>query len=167
MLRVAICIVILILGITPQASAQSAIFVVRHAERADSGSAGGSMMKDDPDLSPAGVQRAKTLATILRDADIRAIYTSELKRARQTAAPLVTAVGIRMTSLPADDIATLVQKVKAESGNVLIVGHSNTVPKILEALGVAEAVTIKDDEFDNLFVVLSGTPARALRLRIP
>jgi broad specificity phosphatase PhoE len=165
--RIALGVLILVVGVAPQAAAQSTIFVVRHAERADSQAAGGSMMKDDPDLSPAGVRRAKTLAAILRDAEINAIYTSELKRTRQTASPLVTAVGIRMTSVSADNVAALVQKVKGETGNVLIVGHSNTVPKILEALGVAGGVTIKDDEYDNLFIVLPGTPAQLLRLRIP
>jgi phosphohistidine phosphatase SixA len=167
MFRISLCIVLFVLGVAPQAAGQSTIFVVRHAERADAGSAGTAMMKDDPDLSPAGVQRAKTLATMLRDAEIKAIYTTELKRTRQTAAPLVTAVGIPLTSLPQGDVTTLLQKVKGETGNILIIGHSNTVPTILEGLGVSGAVTIKDDEYDNLFVVLPGTPARFLRLRIP
>ena len=167
MIRIVLGILILVLGVAQQAAAQSTIFVVRHAERADSESAGGAMMKDDPDLSPEGIQRAKTLATMLRDAEIKAIYTSELKRTRQTAAPLVYAVGIRMTSLPAEDVAAFVEKAKGETGNVLIVGHSNTVPKILAALGVSGEVTIKDDEYDHLFVVVPGTPARLLRLRIP
>ena len=143
----------------------SAIFVVRHAERADDGSPGATMMKDDPELSPRGNARSKALAGMLRDAGIRAIYTSELRRTKQTAAPLAVAVGARLTSLPADDVAGLVEKVKAEPGNVLIVGHSNTVPKILTALGIEGTIEIGDSEYDNLFIVIRGTPPGLLRLR--
>jgi hypothetical protein len=42
----------------------------------------------------------------------------------------------------------------ANAGAALVVGHSNTVPDILRALGVATPVTIPDDEYDNLFVVV-------------
>ena len=167
MFRIPLCTLVLVLGVAQHAAGQSTIFVVRHAERADAPSPHAAMMKDDPDLSPAGVQRAKALAAMLRDAEIKAIYTSEWKRTRQTAASLATAVGIRMTSIPADDVTGLLQKVKAETGSVLIIGHSNTVPKILAGLGAAGTVTINDDEYDNLFIVLPGTPVRLLRLRIP
>jgi broad specificity phosphatase PhoE len=143
----------------------SAIFIVRHAERADAGSTAATMMKDDPELSARGNARAKSLAGMLRDAGVRAIYTSELKRTQQTAAPLAVAVGARLTSVPADDVTSLVAKVKSETGNVLIVGHSNTIPKMLAALGIPNAIEIAENEYDNLFVVIPGAPARLLRLR--
>ena len=53
------------------------------------------------------------------------------------------------------------------TGNVLIVGHSNTVPDLLKRLGVKDAITIAESEFDNLFVVVrpaSGEPT-LIRLR--
>ena len=153
-------------GAVQQTPPASVIFVVRHAERADAGSAGGTMMKDDPDLSARGQARAKSLAGMLRDAGIRAIYTTDLKRTKQTGAPLAVAFGAKLTSLPADDVAGLIEKVKGETGNVVIIGHSNTVPKILSALGVQETIEVGDNEYDNLFVVIRGTtPARLLRLR--
>lgn len=153
-------------GALQQPPPASVIFVVRHAERADAGSTGGTMMKDDPDLSERGQARAKSLAGMLRDADIRAIYTTDLKRTKQTGAPLAVAFGATLTSLPADDLAGLIERVRREAGNVVIVGHSNTVPKILSALGVEGTIEIADNEYDNLFVVIRGTtPARLLRLR--
>lgn len=145
--------------------ADSVVFVVRHAERADAGSAGESMMKDDPDLSARGLTRARSLAGMLRDARIRAIYTSEMKRTQQTAAPLAVAMGAGITRIAAEDVTALVEKVKSEAGNVLIIGHSNTIPKILAALGVQGTIEIGDNEYDNLFIVIRGTPTRLLRLR--
>lgn len=149
-----------------QPPTDSVVFIVRHAERADTGAAGASMMKDDPDLSARGQTRAKSLAGMLRDVGIRGIYTSEMKRTQQTAAPLATAVGVGITRIPAEDVAALLEKLKTETGNILVVGHSNTIPKILAGLGIHGTVEIADNEYDNLFVVIGGTtPARLLRLR--
>ncbi len=57
------------------------------------------------------------------------------------------------------------EKLKASSGSVLVVGHSNTVPDVISALGVTTPVTIDDAEFDNLFIVVTGTSPRLVRLR--
>jgi hypothetical protein len=48
----------------------------------------------------------------------------------------------------------LVEQVRRLKGNVLIVGHSNTVPELLKKLGIKDAITIADTEYDNLFVVV-------------
>jgi broad specificity phosphatase PhoE len=146
------------------AAAQSAVFLVRHAERADSGGAGGAMMATDPDLSPAGHARAESLATLLRDAKITTIVTSEFKRTRQTAAPLAKALGIKPIEVLSKDVAALVKKIAAAKGNVLVVGHSNSIPDTITGLGVKEVVAIDDQEFDNLFVVVRGKPPTFVRL---
>jgi phosphohistidine phosphatase SixA len=158
-------LLLLLTLVAVDAVGQPAVFIVRHAERADAGKTGGSMMADDPDLSPTGRKRAQSLAAMLRDAGIRAVYTTELKRTRQTAAPLVDALRVTARTVPAADVNTLVQNVNGETGDVLIVGHSNTIPKILAALGITETVTIDDAEYDHMFIVIRSTPARLLRLR--
>jgi len=56
------------------------------------------------------------------------------------------------------------EAIRQASGNVLVVGHSNTVPEVLRHLGVADAVTIGYSEYDNLFVVMTGPQPRMLRL---
>ncbi|HYX19467.1 MAG TPA: histidine phosphatase family protein, partial [Thermoanaerobaculia bacterium] len=50
---------------------------------------------------------------------------------------------------------------------VLVVGHSNTLPNLLDTLGVPEKITLGDNEYDNLFVVVPepGKPTTLLRLR--
>lgn len=140
------------------ASAQHAVFLVRHAERADAGRAQG-MMADDPDLSRQGRARADSLATLLKDAEIRTIITTEYRRTQQTAAPLAKALGIRPTVIPAKDVGALSAAVKSASGNVLVVGHSNTVPAVVKTLAAGEEVAIGEQDYDNLLiVVLDGTP---------
>jgi phosphohistidine phosphatase SixA len=145
------------------ASAQEAIYIVRHAERAS----------DEPlsPLSAAGRARAARLADILRDAGITAVFVTEYERTAQTAQPTAARLGLAPTVNKADDTPGLVAKVRAlgSSARVLIAGHSDTVPKILAALGYSTPVTIAKGEYDNLFVVMpaktSGAPPVVLRLR--
>ena len=139
------------------AAAQSTIFLVRHAEKKTGG--------DDPDLTKAGRARAESLATMLKDADITAIYTSEVKRTQQTAAPLAKALHVKPEVIPANDRDGLVTKLRGSSGNVLVVGHSNTIPEIIKALGISTPVTIGDKDFDNLFIVVLEQKPRMMRLR--
>ena len=140
------------------AAAQPTIFVVRHAEKAAS-------MDRDPDLSETGRVRAQSLAKTLRDAEITAIYVTDLKRTQQTAAPLAKALGITPVILPPNDTTTLSARLRdIHSGNVLVVGHSDTVPKLINALGITASITLNDTDYDNLFVVLLEEKPRLIRL---
>ena len=154
--------ILTMLALAVPAWAQQTIFVVRHAERTDGG-AGTSMMAADPDLSDKGQERAQALARILKDARITSIYTTQYKRTVQTAAPLAQALGIQTTTVDARDTAALVEKVKA-GGNALVVGHSNTLGPILQQLGISEPVTIADEDYDNLFVVVRADRPTLVRL---
>jgi broad specificity phosphatase PhoE len=145
--------------------AQSTIFVVRHAERADTGSGAPAMMATDPDLSEAGRARAASLAAMLKDAGVRAIFVTEYKRTQQTAAPLAKALGLTAIVVPAKDTAGLAARLKKVDGNALVVGHSNTVPEVITALGVAAPVSVADTEFDNLFIVTLSASPRVVQLR--
>jgi broad specificity phosphatase PhoE len=160
MMRRFLAVCVLIAASASSVFAQSSVFLVRHAERADSGMAASKMTGADPDLSGAGRLRAEALAKMLKDTKIAAIYTTEYKRTKQTAEPLATTLGVPVTAFPSKDLAALMQKLKTATGNVLVVGHSNTVPEIIKALGVADPVVIGDDEFDNLFIVSRGSLIR-------
>jgi broad specificity phosphatase PhoE len=146
------------------AAAQQLIFVVRHAERADAAAGASPMMASDPDLSEAGRARAESLAAALKDAKISAIFVTPYKRTQQTAAPLGKALGIAPVPIDPKDAAGLTDKAKAANGNVLIVGHSNTVPDILTRLGITDAPKLGDGDYDNLFVVIAGEKPTLLRL---
>lgn len=138
------------------AIAEPTVFVVRHAEKAEVGG-------KDPGLSEAGRRRAQALATMLKDAQISAIYATEFKRTQQTAAPLAKSLSVDVTVIPAADLATLEAKLRG-TGNALVVGHSNTVPELLQRLGAEKPVTISDGEYDNLFVVTVSAKSNVLHL---
>jgi phosphohistidine phosphatase SixA len=145
-------------------AAQHTVFLVRHAERADATPGASPTMAADPDLSEAGRARAQSLATALKDVHITAIYATEFKRTQQTAAPLAKALGLTVKIVTSKTQAGLLKQLKASKSNVLVVGHSNTVPEVIKGLGVATPVTIGDEEFDNLFLVTPGTHPSVLRL---
>jgi broad specificity phosphatase PhoE len=159
--RLAAVVLLLLAGAVP-AAAQPTVFLVRHAERADGGAGPGKMMASeaDPDLSGAGKQRADALARMLKDSKIAGIFTTDFKRTRQTAAPLATALGLTPTVVSSKDLPGLLQKIKTATGHVLVVAHSNTIPEILKALHVPDPVTVGEQEFDNLFVIVRGTLVR-------
>src|SRR5881394_2278280 len=112
------------------AVAQSTIFIVRHAEKAGDDD-------NDPDLSEIGRARAETLARILKDAEITAIYTTEFKRTQQTAAPLAKILGLNVTTVSGKDSAELKSKLHDSHGNILVISHSNTIPELIKGLGIA------------------------------
>jgi broad specificity phosphatase PhoE len=127
------------------------IFITRHAERATAPTPTATRSFDlglvaakaahDSDLSTAGYARAQMLAAMLKDANITAIYATEHKRTQETAEPLARSIGLHTTIIPAKETASLIAKLKKAEGNVLVVGHSNTVPEIISALGINARLT--------------------------
>ena len=148
------------LTVPPAAVAQSAVFVVRHAERADT--------SPDSVLSAAGEARAARLLDVLEGAGITQIYTTNLRRTIQTAAPLAAALKLTPAALPVSDTDALVARVLAGplADRILVVGHSNTVPEILKRLGIATPITIGDTEYDNLFIAIPQKGSAALLLQL-
>ena len=136
------------------------IFLVRHAEQVSSG--------PDPALTPAGEKRAECLAKMMKEAGIKQIYVTDMKRTQQTAAPLAKALKLTPSILPAKDPNTLIRNLTyAGTGNVLVVGHSDTLPFILARLQAGKVPEIAANEYDRMFVVSivegAGTPAATLR----
>lgn len=138
------------------------IIVVRHAERA-----GGTAA--DVGLSEAGQCRAEHLAVMLYDAGITRIYTSEVARTQQTAAPLAAKLHLTPETVPAKDTAALLSKLRGGKGNALVVGHSNTVPEIVKELGAGATTPMADTEFDRMYVVtlMPSNRATVVLLRYP
>jgi phosphohistidine phosphatase SixA len=151
------------------ASGQHAIILVRHAEKA--------LDANEPGvpLSEAGRARAARLAQMLTAAGVTAIYATETERARQTAEPLARALKVDVRAYSPRDASgklapqLLLDRLKKDdsSGIVLVVGHQNTVPDLLAALGHVEKVEIGDKQFDDLFVVVPKPtgPPTVVRLK--
>src|SRR6516165_8842431 len=122
------------------ASAEPFVVIVRHAEKA----AGGGK---DPDLSSAGFARAEGLSQMLKNSKIVAIFTTDLKRTVETAAPTAKSLRITPNALPAKDNNALVAKLRELKGNALVVGHGNTIPDIIKALGIETPVKIDENDY--------------------
>ena len=161
---------IICLATVSPVDAQQAISAVRHGETVAPKGA------DLRPLSEAGQRRAGLLATLLKDAGITAIFTSDAERTVTTAEPLAKlfriepkALGQLSTQFKQKDIDAFVGVLRSEhrSDIVLVVGHSNSVPALLKALGHPGEIKIPETEFDNLFVLISKSegPPTLLRLR--
>jgi phosphohistidine phosphatase SixA len=140
------------------------IYLVRHAEKQ---AAPNSTMSADPDLSEAGKQRARALASELSSKKFAAIYTTPYKRTQQTAEPLATASSLQLTTYAANKGDALVDSLSGEKNKIyLVVGHSNTVLLMLQKLGLQPSLKeIKDDDYDNLFEVrIKRFPGKKIRL---
>jgi phosphohistidine phosphatase SixA len=126
------------------------IYFVRHADKVSEDT--------DAPLSEAGHRRAECLANTLSDAQIQQIFTSDLQRTQQTAAPLAEKLRLKPTAIPLgkpDDLIAAIRSSKAP--NVLVVWHDATLPKIMSALGAPEIKPIAHTEYDRFFILtLSG-----------
>jgi broad specificity phosphatase PhoE len=135
-------------------AAATTIILVRHAERAAEPAA-------DPVLSAAGEARAVALTDALAHAGITGIVTTQYQRTRLTAAPLAQTNTLTPVVVAATrDIAAHVRAVAdtaralAAAGPVLVVGHSNTVPRIIAALGGPQLRDLCESEHATLFVLV-------------
>jgi len=133
------------------------VILVRHAERQSSGA--------DPSLTAAGKRRAALLATMFAGSGVTAIFTSDAGRTKQTAAPLAAKVGVTPRQID-DSTAAARAQILAGGACVVVVGHSNTVPEFIEALGGPSDVEIDDHEFDRMFVLTVTPPASASLLQL-
>lgn len=152
MLRCSALLLLSILSLAgPCRAAASTVILVRHAEKADAPAA-------DPALSPAGTARADQLAMALADAGVSRIIVSRFRRTRDTATPLATKLGIAPTVVEvgadiAAHVEAVVSAIRAAEGTVLVVGHSNTVPAIVTALGGPALPPLCENHFGQVFVV--------------
>ena len=137
-------------GAAAAPSTKGLIILVRHAERPPT-----SAPTDDPSLTDAGKARAERLATVVADAGVKAIYTTRFRRTQETAKP--AADRLRLTPIVESDTTELVNALRQRGDEtLLVIGHSDTLPDVIKAFG-GPAVTIGDDDFDDLFVLVPST----------
>ena len=139
-----------------EAPDRTGFYVMRHLDKAEG---------PDPGLNEQGRRSAARVADLLAAAGVRAIYVSTTRRARETAAPLAGRLGLAPAEYDPRDTPALVARVRAERGPVLVVGHSNTVPDIVEQLGGTRPAPIAEDRYGDIWHV-SGTPPSTMAMRI-
>jgi broad specificity phosphatase PhoE len=144
----ALALALALLAPAAHAAEPSVIYVVRHGEK--TGNDG------DPDLTAQGRVRAGHIATILKKTGIRQVFSSKTARTRQTAAPTAALLGLPVKEYDARQPEKMVEELKAAGGNALVVGHSNTIGKLVSLLGGDPGTTVGDDEYDRLYQLVVG-----------
>lgn len=133
------------------ARATTVIFIVRHAE-VEVGA------DPDPGLSVDGRERAARLAKMLARAQpvrgVDAIFASEYRRTHQTVTPLSETLALPVNVVPSPTWSDLARRITRDHRGeyVLVCGSVNTVPQLVKAL-TGENVTLRDDEYDAMFIV--------------
>ena len=154
-------LILVVISATQLTYAQEAIFLIRHAEQMHD--------VEDPPLTEEGFARAKTWATVFRDTGINKIYTSKKMRTKQTGETIAQELNIPLQQLSRRDIDGLVDQVRKEHADdlVLIVTHSKTLPKLLQAFApFGEYPGIKPDDYDNLFIIVPKGKAEPTVMRL-
>mgnify|MGYP000047050002 FL=1 len=140
-----VLLVITPLGATGQEEAV-VVYLVRHSERAEDGT-------DDPQISEAGWARSRLLAEMLRDAGLTHIHSTDYKRTLSTGEPTAEATGLAIDSYDASDLTAVAALIATTPGRHLVLGHSNTTPGFVEALGGEAGTPIDEMEYDRLYIV--------------
>jgi 2,3-bisphosphoglycerate-dependent phosphoglycerate mutase len=125
-------------------------YIVRHADR--------DLNLADPPLNELGLARANVLRDSLLSKGIDTLFVSNKIRATQTAEPLSIAINKTMRLYLKDTTDGLVAALK-KVGNkeVLVVGHSETIPDIIFKLTGQTVPAIGASDFDNFYkVVIKG-----------
>ncbi len=107
---------------------------------------------------PEGMDRAKTLTSELSQFGIDHVFASQCLRTQKTAEPLANQLNKTITLYHTDRLDVFIKTLKKYNGNsdILIVGHSNQVPDIIDALS-HKKVSIGPDDYDNLYIVTKRT----------
>jgi broad specificity phosphatase PhoE len=141
------------------------VVLVRHAEKELSTIA-------DPPLTQDGEVRAERLAQLFGKVrgvgKLEAIYVSDTRRSQQTAAPLAAQARLQPVIVPGADVRGLANHAMHDhrGGTVLIVGHSNTIPEIIERISGIQVPPIADEEFDSIYIVSVPTLGKASLVRL-
>lgn len=141
--------------LVPQAGDGTVVVVVRHAEKATDD-------PRDPSLSEAGRARAAALAERLANTPPDAVFSTQYRRTRDTAAPTAASAGVDVQVRPVDaanaathaaDLARELHALPAGS-TALVVGHSNTVPGIVAAVSGQPVPDMPETEYDRYTVIV-------------
>lgn len=139
-------------GACAQAGGIRPVYVMRHLHTP----AG----ERDPDLTAEGRRAAAALAGLFEGKPLSAIYISDFRRTRATVAPLAAWREIEPKIYDPADTPGLLARVATEKGPVLVVGHSNTVPDIVEGLGGARPTPLAHEDFGDVWTVAGDKAGR-------
>lgn len=138
---------LLLLGACTSQNSPKTIYIVRHAEK--------QLVGNDPELAYVGNVRALKLAQILEKEEIKHVFSTDYIRTRNTAKPTADKAGVAIEIYDPKNHDALVEELRKREGNILVVGHSNTVGQVANYfVGDGEKFAdLTDLEYDFIYVV--------------
>ncbi|GAA0823698.1 hypothetical protein GCM10009111_33750 [Colwellia asteriadis] len=121
------------------------LYLVRHAEKQSD--------KDNPSLTSCGLFRAKQLATMLSETGINKVYSTSYQRTLQTATPFAMQSSLSVKHYSPKNLADFAFQLKQQQQSSLIVGHSNTTPKLVELLTGKKVTKLSEDNYQMLYQI--------------
>ncbi|WP_299493765.1 phosphoglycerate mutase family protein [uncultured Shewanella sp.] len=138
------------------------LYITRHAEKLD------EKGNHDPNLSERGQARAQRIADMLADINIHRLFSTPYNRTKQTLTPLSQHKNLSITEYDPREQAAFIHQLKNNYCNqtLVIAGHSNTVPSMLQDLGIhfnvslgkyrfnyQPSIILSEHEFGQLFFI--------------
>jgi len=153
-------------AITPESkSNMTQIYVLRHAEKS-------SYDESDPDLSEYGVNHAKYWKSVLQHITFDQIYTTDFKRNIKTAAIISKGSGVEAEVYHpmSFEVLKFINKIKGQKA--LIIGHSNTIPDMLNRIiGESKYPPMSHKNYNTLHLVTidnnGNTASTVLNIEMP
>jgi len=127
----------------------STFYFIRHAEKDRSDSE-----NPNPKLNQEGIERAIRWERIFSEISINSVYSSDFERTKMTAAPMAVVKDLVVKTYDPAILDIDIFKYENLGANVLVVGHSNTIPNFVNKMIGKNRYTDMDD-YDNssLFIV--------------
>ncbi len=118
-------------GITqsPTKSLSGVYYLIRHSEKDRT-----NPDNKDPELTTAGLSRARLWQQYFDSIPLNGIYSTGYKRTLQTIIPTAASKALDPIIYPPQDLVNDDFLTRSNSGRWLIVGHSNTIPELTNAL---------------------------------
>lgn len=124
-------------------------FLIRHAEKVRENPA-----DKNPDLNERGFLRAENWLKVLQHISFDAIYSTDFKRTLNTITPISKKLYLVPLIYNPSKIDIDHFQLENSGKNILIVGHSNTIPQFVNGLIHQQKYQEMDDnEFSHLYIV--------------
>ena len=124
-------------------------YFIRHAEKNRD-----NPEDNNPELNSKGKLRALNWAYFFREIPLGSIYSTNYHRTISTAQPVAEAKNLPIIIYSPDELNVKTFMEQNQEKTVLIVGHSNTTPKLVNAIMEKEIFKqMQDNDNSSLFIV--------------
>ena len=138
----------------------STYYLIRHAEKDRT-----NPDNPDPELTQDGLDRAIRWAEIFDPIELDAIYSTNYERTSMTAAPTSVKKDIDVVYYEPDmDVQAFM--LENQGSDVLIVGHSNTTPAMVNKLLGEEKYNAMDDTDNGSLFIVRVIDGKATDIRL-